>query len=129
MKKDISSIEDIKVLVDSFYGKVQQDPLIGPIFIGVIQDRWPEHLEKMYRFWQTALLEEQTYYGRPFMAHAEMPLEQRHFDAWLGMWFATIDEYFEGPKAEEARWRGEKMAAMFLSKLEYYRNNQARPLF
>lgn len=128
-RKDITTIEDIKLMVDSFYGKVRNDALIGPIFNGVIQNRWPQHLEKMYRFWQTVLLEEHTYYGAPFPPHAKLPVEQKHFDAWLKLWYVTIDEHFTGPRAEEAKWRGDKMAAMFLSKIEYYRaNTTSRPL-
>lgn len=125
---DISNIEDVRLLVDSFYGKVREDRLIGPIFIGAIGDHWPAHLDKMYRFWQTVLLEEHTYFGSPFAPHARMPLEGRHFESWLGLWHATVDELFEGPKAEEAKWRAGKMAEMFLSKITYYRNNPAKPI-
>lgn len=125
---DITSIEDVQVLVDTFYGKVREDRVIGPIFIGAIGDHWPEHLDKMYRFWQTVLLEEHTYFGSPFAPHARMPLESRHFEAWLGHWNATVDVLFEGVKAEEAKWRASKMAEMFLSKITYYRNNPAKPI-
>ena len=127
-RKDIESIEDIRLLVDNFYDSVKLDPLIGPIFIGVIKDRWPAHLEKMYRFWQTVLLEEHTYSGSPFLPHASMPLEQRHFEHWLALWFHTVDRFFDGEKAHEAKWRGQRMASMFLSKIEYYRGNEATPL-
>ncbi len=50
MTKEILNIEDVTLLVDSFYQKVRKDQLLGGIFNGVIQNRWPEHLEKMYRF-------------------------------------------------------------------------------
>ncbi|MFC3198715.1 group III truncated hemoglobin [Parapedobacter deserti] len=127
-KKDITTIDDIRLLVDTFYGNVRRDQLIGPIFEGVIGNRWPEHLQKMYRFWQTALFGEHTYLGRPFPPHAELPVEKRHFDAWLGLWCSTVDRFFEGEKAEEAKWRGEKMAVMFLSKINFYRSSTSKPL-
>jgi hemoglobin len=127
-KQDITSMEDIKLLVDTFYGKIRIDILLGDIFNGIIKDRWPEHLEKMYRFWQTVLLGEHTYYGSPFQPHARLSIEQRHFDTWLKLWHETVDEHFTGTKADETKWRGDKMAAMFLSKIEYYRNNSATPL-
>lgn len=127
-KKDITTIEDIRLLVDTFYGKIREDLLLGGIFNSVIKDRWPEHLEKMYRFWQTVLLGEHTYYGSPFPQHAQLPIEQKHFDAWLKLWHETIDEHFNGEKADEAKWRGDKMAVMFLSKIWYYRNNSSTPL-
>jgi len=127
-RKDIATIDDIKLLVDTFYGKIRVNHLVGGIFNSVIKDRWPEHLEKMYRFWQTVLLGEHTYYGSPFLPHAQLPVEQKHFDVWLELWHGTIDEHFAGAKADEAKWRGDKMAVMFLSKIEYYRNNSATPL-
>ena len=128
-KKDILTLEDCKTLVDNFYGKVRKDSLIGPIFDNIIQDRWPEHLEKMYRFWQTVLLADHTYFGSPFPPHAELPVEWTHFEKWLELFNQTIDEHFTGDKAQEARWRANKMAEMFNFKIQYYKNNQARPLF
>jgi len=123
--KEILSLEDIKLLVDTFYGKVRSNPLIGPIFNERIQDRWPIHLEKMYSFWQTVLLEEYTYNGRPFPPHATMPIGHEHFEQWLALFAETVDELFTGDKADEAKWRAGKMAELFESKLNYFRNNSA----
>ncbi|MBO9617858.1 MAG: group III truncated hemoglobin [Niabella sp.] len=127
-KKDITTIEDIRLLVNAFYGSVRAHELLGPIFDGVIRDRWPEHLEKMYRFWQTVLLETHTYFGSPFPPHAQLPVAQEHFDVWLRLWHQTIDEFFSGGIADEAKWRSNKMAVMFLSKITYYRDSGAIPL-
>lgn len=126
--KDISTIEDIKVLVDEFYQGIRENELLGPIFNPILKDRWPPHLEKMYRFWQTVLLQEHTYFGSPFPPHAKLPVSQLHFDTWLRLWHSVIDQHFKGEKADEAKWRGDKMAEMFLSKIEYYRDNSATPL-
>lgn len=125
---DISNTDDIKLLVDSFYAKVREDDLLKDIFNNVIRDRWPEHLEKMYRFWQTVLLEEHTYYGSPFVPHAKLPVDKEHFERWLKLFYGTVDTFFTGEKAERAKWQGERMAEMFLSKIQYYRNNSATPL-
>ncbi|HLV23509.1 MAG TPA: group III truncated hemoglobin [Moheibacter sp.] len=128
-KKDITTVEDVKLLVDTFYGKVREDELIGHIFDEVIQDRWPEHLEKMYRFWQTILLEQHTYSGRPFVPHMRLPVEKEHFDRWLELFFGTVDVLFEGQKADLAKWQGNRMAEMFQLKIDYFRkNNQQTPL-
>lgn len=121
MKKDIETLEDIQLMVNRFYEVVRKDELIGPIFDNIIQDRWPMHLEKMYRFWQTILLDERTYQGTPFAPHAVMPLELPHFERWLDLFQTTLTEHYEGIKANEALWRAEKMAEMFLIKLEHYR--------
>jgi hemoglobin len=120
--KDITSLEDIKLLVDTFYSKVQKDDLIGPIFTEKIGDRWPEHLEKMYRFWQTILLEVHTYSGSPFPPHKQLPVAKEHFDRWMEIFTATTDELFDGVIAEEAKLRAKNMAEMFNYKINYFRN-------
>ena len=127
-RKEIQTIEDIKLLVDSFYDKVRKADLIGGIFNGVIKDQWPKHLDKMYRFWQTVLLSDHTYYGSPFKPHAELPVSKAHFDQWLTLFRETVDENFIGEKADEAKWRAEKMAEMFQYKIEYFRNSKSKPL-
>ena len=125
MKNDIQNLTDIKLLVDTFYGKVRENALLKDIFNNIIQDRWPEHLAKMYNFWQTVLLEEHTYYGSPFVPHAKLPVELEHFDKWLLLFNATVDDLFEGEKAEKAKWQGQRMAQMFHSKIEYYKDNSS----
>lgn len=128
MQKEITNLDDIKLLVDTFYGRIRENELLAPIFNAVISDRWPQHLEKMYRFWQTVLLDEHTYYNSPFPPHAKLPIAQNHFDTWLQLWHLTIDENFTGKLAEEAKWRGDKMAVMFLNKIQYYSSRSSEPL-
>lgn len=122
MLEDIKTLDDIKTMVDTFYDKVQNDELIGAIFNERIQNRWPEHLEKMYRFWQTILLEEHTYSGSPFPPHKHLPVDQSHFDRWMVIFTETIESLFEGKIAEEAKVRAANMAYMFNYKIEYFRN-------
>lgn len=129
MQKDIENRNDIELLVNEFYKQVQTDYLIGNIFNEVIQDQWPKHLSKMYSFWETVLLGNHTYSGAPFMPHAKLPLEQKHFDRWLLLFGKAIDTYFEGPVAEDAKARASKMAVMFLSKINYLRDHPSfKPL-
>ena len=116
---EIESLKEVKQLVDLFYEKVRKDSLLANIFNGVIKDNWPSHLEKMYRFWQTVLLQEHTYQGSPFAPHAKLPVNAKHFDRWKHLFFETIDENFHGEKAKEAKFRAEKMAEMFQFKIKY----------
>ena len=120
--KDIENIQDVKTLVDSFYQQVREDDLIGPVFQSIIANNWDMHLEKMYRFWQTVLLKEHTYYGSPFRPHANLPVEKRHFDRWITLFTRTVDTQFEGKKAEEAKWRAGRMAELFEGKIRYMRD-------
>ena len=106
MKQDILTIENVKQLINLFYSKIRADKLLGPIFNERIQNRWPEHLEKIYRFWQTVLLGEHTYFGTPFPPHAQL-------------FNPTVDELFTGEKAAAAKWRAAEMAEMFEMKIEH----------
>lgn len=125
---DIRTMEDVRLLVDTFYGRARQDELIGPIFNNTIQDRWPEHLNKLYSFWQTVLLGEHTYYGAPFPPHSVLPLQEAHFERWLQLFHKTLDDLFSGPKAEEAKQRSVLMAQMFQYKMAEHARMGTRPI-
>ncbi|TAN20097.1 MAG: group III truncated hemoglobin [Chitinophagaceae bacterium] len=130
MMKDIETLEDIKYLVDGFYGRVRKDELIGPIFDEKIGNHWDRHLDIMYRFWQTVLLEEdKTYFGNPFMKHAALPVFGEHFQRWLQLWKETLKKDFNGPVADEAYTRAERMAKVFQIKLKAIRQEGGSPVF
>ncbi|HRP80357.1 MAG TPA: group III truncated hemoglobin, partial [Flavobacteriales bacterium] len=116
-QKEIITIADIRLLVDTFYGRARQDELIGPIFNNTIGDHWPEHLNKLCGFWQTILLGQHTYHGAPFPPHTVLPLEKAHFERWLQLFHRTLDDLFTGTRAEEAKQRSMMMAQMFQYRL------------
>ena len=123
IKSDIHTIDDIKLLVDTFYDKVKENEHLSPIFEERIQNKWQEHLNKMYQFWQTVLLGEHTYSGSPFPPHATLPIEFKHFQSWLQLFNETITSLFEGEKADKAKWQSQRMAEMFHSKIEFYKQH------
>lgn len=125
MKRDITTLDDVKLLVDTFYKKVREDQVLKDIFNDKLQDRWPEHLEKMYRFWQTVLLDEHTYYGSPFPPHAQLAVDITHFNEWIALFFETVDENFDGINADKAKMQGARMAEIFNAKISYFRNQAA----
>lgn len=128
--KDIETFSDIRFLVDEFYGKVQKDELIGPIFDEKIGDHWDRHLDIMYRFWQTVLLEDgKTYFGNPFIKHASLPIFENHFQRWLRLWQETLQKNFYGPVADEAYDRADKMAYVFQVKLNAIREEGGKAVF
>tara|TARA_B110000003_G_scaffold263553_1_gene287382 strand:- start:26336 stop:26710 length:375 start_codon:yes stop_codon:yes gene_type:complete len=124
MKKEIENLEDIKLLVNGFYDSVRKDELLSPIFNKIIVDKWPEHLEKMYRFWQSILLEEYTYSGNPFLAHANLGISEIHFKRWLSLFYETLDSSFEGEIAEKAKLQGKQMSKIFSAKIEFIRRGR-----
>lgn len=122
-KHDIQTLEDVQLLVNKFYDKIKIDIQLGGIFWGAIGNHWDEHLEKMYRFWQTILLKESTYHGSPFRPHASMPLQAEHFDRWLQLFTLTVDEFFVGNIAETAKLQANSMATMFFKRIEMKRES------
>ena len=115
MKNDIQNREDVFLLVSSFYKKVRANQEIGHFFNESIED-WPAHLEKLTDFWETNLFMVSRFRGNPMKVHKEVDatfnnsIEQRHFGTWLNMWFETLDELFEGDRANIARNRARNMA-------------------
>ncbi|BDS12690.1 group III truncated hemoglobin [Aureispira anguillae] len=122
---EITSKTEVKLFVDAFYEKVRQDALLGPIFAAQIPDEvWPSHLTRMYGFWNTVLFGQKDYRGNPFSKHANLAIHPPHFERWLSLFVATIDESFTGEKAAETKMRAAKMAALFQSKLDYVRSKK-----
>ena len=128
-KHDINGTEDIKLMVDDFYAKVQKDELLAPIFNFRLSTHWEPHLEKMYTFWNAALFGLKGYTGNPFMKHATMDIGAEHFKHWLTMFYETIDTYFKGPTAEDAKRRAQIMAGMFQSRLTELKSTNKKPIF
>lgn len=127
---DINSKEDIKIFVDQFYGDVESDKLIGPIFLGKMPEGdWSKHLERMYSFWNTVLFGVPDYRGNPFSHHIYLGIEKPHFDRWIALFEKTIDDNFAGAKANEAKERAGKMRMMFESKLDAIKiNSRIKPI-
>jgi hemoglobin len=126
MKKDINDKDDVRLMVDEFYARVQKDELLSPVFSDTIGNHWSQHLQKMYDFWETILFCARLYTGSPFMKHAPLHLSADHFERWLVHFNETIDQFFEGEKAEEAKWRAGKMADLFTSKMDHISKNPDR---
>jgi hemoglobin len=119
---DIEDREDVERLVRAFYGRALVDPVIGWIFVDVAHLDLEEHLPKIASFWETILLGHRTYAGgafRPHAAlHAQVPLRAGHFERWLALWRATVDELFAGERAELAKAHAARVARAFRGRLE-----------
>jgi len=115
---DIANKEDIKIFVDEFYRRARNNNLLGEVFNSKVKhEDWPRHLERMYAFWNTVLFGQADYKGNPFSKHSGLHLSDAHFDIWISTLSEVIDNNFNGPKAEEVKWRAEKMGELFKSKL------------
>ena len=80
----------IENLVRSFYRRVRQDALIGPIFEGAIGQDWEPHLAKLCDFWSSVALGSGRYKGTPMQAHMAVGgLAPEHFQHWLALFCET----------------------------------------
>ena len=121
MKNDIENKEDIKTLIDRFYKKVVEDPLIGHFFTSTIKVNWEKHLPVMYSFWENTLFYTGTYTGNPMILHQGIHrmanLSNEAFDRWIELFTATVDGLFEGEKAELAKQRANSIATIMKIKI------------
>lgn len=75
----------IRTLVHTFYARVREDDMLGPIFNGAIEN-WDEHLDKLCAFWSSVTLMTGRYKGMPMPVHAALPaISAAHFDRWLDL--------------------------------------------
>jgi len=120
--KDIENVNDIEFLVDEFYQKVIIDELLGRFFTIVVNFEWEVHIPIMVSFWETVLLGKASYKGNPMNKHIELDklskLEPVHFERWLELWKATMNENFIGEKAAEAIVKAETIAKLMQTKLD-----------
>lgn len=80
----------IAELVATFYGRVRQDELLGPVF--AVVRNWDEHLAKLRDFWSSVVLTTGRYHGQPMRAHLPLSLIGGHFDRWLDLFEQTARE-------------------------------------
>ena len=104
----------ISEVVDTFYTRVRQDEVLGPIFNRIVDD-WPEHLAKLKDFWSSVLLMTGRFKGRPMAVHVGIPdIERSHFERWLSLFGETVTELCPPPAAAVFR----EKAAMIAESLQ-----------
>lgn len=121
MKKDIESAEDIRRLVEQFYEKIKQDALLAPFFIEKIKVNWKKHISTMTAFWENAIFYNGAYSGNPIQTHRHInqryPLTEVHFNQWLLLFTNTVDELFEGDRAEQIKQKALSIATIMKIKV------------
>lgn len=118
---DIETRADCERLVRTFYRRALTDPVIGYLFTDVARLDLEAHVPRITSFWETILLGAQSYGGGAFRPHAALhmkaPLRRAHFEQWLRLWAATVDELFAGERAELAKAHAARVAAAFHGRL------------
>ncbi|HMQ39974.1 MAG TPA: group III truncated hemoglobin [Paracoccus sp. (in: a-proteobacteria)] len=82
--------EQIDRVVAVFYAAIRRHEVLGPVFAGHVAD-WPEHEEKIARFWRNAILFERSYDGNPMRTHMQAgDVRAEHFAPWLMLFDETL---------------------------------------
>jgi hemoglobin len=119
--RDITDREDIADLVTAFYRRAFADDILGPIFLDIAQMDLPAHLPVMCDFWETVLLRAGLYHRNALAPHLDLntkiELIPAHFDRWLNLWTATIDERYTGERAELAKVQATHIAGSLSRRL------------
>jgi len=111
---DLDDPQKVAEMVRRFYADVAQDTLLGPMFNDVAHTDWSAHLPKLTAFWCRALFSMPGYEGNPYRSHQlihdESPFTVAHFERWLELFSDIVDSGWAGPKAEQAKALGRKVA-------------------
>lgn len=108
--RDAVDEQAIRTMVETFYGRVRQDPMLGPVFERRTGGAWPEHMTRMVDFWSNVLLGVGRYQGNPLAKHRAIPeLCPEHFDRWLDLFEGVLIEVFPEHVATDVLWRARRM--------------------
>lgn len=92
----------ISTLVETFYGRIQLDPTLGPIFEQAVAGNWSPHLATMKSFWSSVALNSGKYAGKPVPAHKKhSQIQPEHFAIWLELFHKTLLDTAPSPEAVE----------------------------
>jgi hemoglobin len=90
-------------LVDTFYARVREDAVLGPVFEARLAGKWQEHMPRMYAFWTKVLLDTGEFQGNVFGTHMGLSgIGREHFVRWLTLFRLTALEVFGPDHADEA---------------------------
>jgi hemoglobin len=112
---DISTKQDIRLLMDNFYSKLLKMEGMKEVFAGL---DFESHIPNIVHFWSFVLLDEEGYRTNVFEKHRHLPIKPHQFDTWRDVFNANVDELFEGPVASMAKQRATSLAFTFKSKWE-----------
>jgi len=123
---DIITEDMLATLVPVFYGRVRQDPLIGPLFNAAVDD-WDEHLGKLTAFWSSVMLTSGRYKGSPMAAHLRHAdaIRPEMFERWLAIWAETTSDLVPGAAAQALQERAGRIAESLQLGLAFRRDVRA----
>lgn len=101
---------EVRIMVETFYGRVRADADLGPVFEPRVGDDWQAHMDRMVDFWSSVLLATGRFRGNPLATHrAIAELRSHHFDRWLELFEEVLREVLPEHKAVDVLGRARRM--------------------
>lgn len=122
-KTDIQDRKDLQKLVSIFYEKLLQEEEFKHIFLEVARIDVLKHVDVLVDFWESALFQVGKYKNDLVEVHLELnqkykyQLNGTHFNRWLEIFNATVDECFEGENAKGIKNRALTIATIIKMKI------------
>lgn len=103
MPADLCTEEDISRMVYTFYDRIRDDSVLGPVFNRHIDD-WDTHLVKMVDFWSSLLRRTGRFEGAPMPRHIALPdLDAELFRRWLALFAESLADHPNQAMAAQAQ--------------------------
>ena len=124
---ELCTEEEVVSLVHSFYARIRQDEVLGPIFDARRAD-WDHHLTKLVDFWSAILRRTARFSGAPMPKHAALPgLSLELFERWLGLFEVTLAEQPNRAMADQAWLAARRIARSLWSGYQMSHDPKALP--
>ena len=121
--RNIETRDDIVNMLYSFYKKAFKDELIGRFFTEVVPLDLETHIPIIADFWESIVLGTRGYRKNVMEVHQHIhhlsAIKKEHLERWVFLFTGTVDELFEGDKAELMKQRARSIATLMDIKLNH----------
>lgn len=118
---DIQNQDDLHLLVGEFYKKLLSDDSINYVFTDVVKVKIEEHLPILVIFWSQVILGTGGYYNNLTKIHLDVNakeyLSPKLFEIWLTHFNTSVDENFNGVKAQEIKKQASLIGGILQTKI------------
>lgn len=122
--RDIENRDDIILIMRNFYDRLLKDQSINFFFTKAtdVDQHLEKHFDILATFWEQGLFLTGGYSNNMFQIHKDIhdkhPFTHEHFEIWLDYLYTSIDESFDGPKADQMKKMALNMATVM--RIKFY---------
>jgi len=122
MKRDISSREDLHLIVSDFYKDLLENKELNHFFTEFKDEsKLKAHLEILVDFWDNTLFYSGSYSKNAIKPHIKIHFDKvisaSNFESWLRLFNKAVDENFQGQNADTIKNRALSIATVMKIKL------------